>query len=79
MAIIPNPELRARFNRVRQGIVPSVDILALVAAEAAWRDGDDWLAAQLAYLRSNRDWLVAQVNALPGLSMQSPRRPTLAG
>lgn len=72
MAIIPNPELRARFNRVRQGIVPSVDILALVAAEAAWRDGDDWLAAQLAYLRSNRDWLVAQVNALPGLSMQSP-------
>jgi cystathionine beta-lyase len=72
MAIIPNPELRARFAQVRRGIVPEVDILALVAAEAAWRGGDAWLAAQIAYLRNNRDWLVSQVNALPGLSMLSP-------
>ncbi|MCW6031047.1 MalY/PatB family protein [Pantoea sp. JK] len=72
MAIIPNPELRARFKRVREGIVPGVDILALVAAEAAWRDGDEWLAAQLDYLRANRDWLVAQVNALPELQMAAP-------
>ncbi|MBP2198052.1 MalY/PatB family protein [Pantoea cypripedii] len=72
MAIIPNPELRERFNQTRQGIVPAVDILALVAAEAAWREGDAWLAAQLDYLRANRDWLVEQVNALPGLSMVSP-------
>ena len=72
LAIIPNPELRARFKRVREGIVPGVDILALVAAEAAWRDGDAWLAAQLDYLRANRDWLVAQVNALPELQMTTP-------
>lgn len=72
MAIIPNPELRARFKRVREGIVPGVDILALVAAEAAWRDGDEWLAAQLDYLRANRDWLVAQINALPELQMAAP-------
>lgn len=72
MAIIPNPELRTRFKRTRQGIVPGVDILALVAAEAAWRGGDDWLAAQIDYLRANRDRLVEQVNALPGLSMVAP-------
>lgn len=72
MAIIPNPELRARFKRVREGIVPGVDILALVAAEAAWRDGDEWLAAQLDYLRANRDWLVAQINTLPELQMAAP-------
>ncbi len=72
MAIIPNPELRARFKRVREGIVPGVDILALVAAEAAWRDGDEWLAAQLDYLRANRDWLIAQVNTLPELQMATP-------
>lgn len=72
LAIIPNPELRARFKRVREGIVPGVDILALVAAEAAWRDGDAWLEAQLDYLRTNRDWLVAQVNALPELQMAAP-------
>lgn len=72
MAIIPHPELRKRFKQVREGIVPGVDILALVAAEAAWRGGDAWLADQLAYLRTNRDWLVQQVNALPELSMVAP-------
>ena len=72
MAIIPHPELRKRFKQVREGIVPGVDILALVAAEAAWRDGDGWLADQLVYLRTNRDWLVQQVNALPELSMVAP-------
>lgn len=72
MAIIPNPALRKRFKQVREGIVPGVDILALVAAEAAWREGDAWLDAQLDYLRANRDWLVAEVNALPELQMASP-------
>ncbi|WHT00436.1 MAG: cysteine-S-conjugate beta-lyase [Pantoea stewartii] len=72
VAVIPDPELRARFTAVRQGIVPSVDILALVAAEVAWRACDDWLDAQLDYLRGNRDWLVSEVNALPGLKMTSP-------
>ncbi|WP_130835260.1 MalY/PatB family protein [[Erwinia] mediterraneensis] len=72
MAIIPNPELRKQFTRTRQGIVPSVDILALVAAEAAWRDGESWLDAQLDYLRANRNRLTQQVNALPGLNMAAP-------
>ena len=72
MAIIPNPELRRRFKQVREGIVPGVDILALIAAEAAWRDGDAWLTAQLTYLRANRDWLVEQLQALPELQMVTP-------
>ena len=72
LAIIPNAELRARFKQTRYGIVPDVDILALVAAEAAWRGGEAWLEAQLAYLRVSRDRLHAAVNALPGLSMALP-------
>jgi cystathionine beta-lyase len=72
LAVIPNPELRARFNRERKGLVPDVDVLAFVAATAAWRDGQPWLDAQLAYLRSNRDALAQHVNKLPGLSMASP-------
>lgn len=72
LAIIPNRELRERFNQQRKGIVPDVDVLALVAATAAWRDGQPWLEAQLAYLRSNRDALVQHVNTLPGLNMVAP-------
>jgi len=72
LAIIPNRELRERFNQQRKGIVPDVDVLALVAATAAWRDGQPWLEAQLAYLRSNRDALVQHVNTLPGPSMVAP-------
>ncbi|TBL72183.1 putative C-S lyase [Obesumbacterium proteus] len=68
IAIIPNKNLRDRFNTERAGLVPNVDILAYVAAEAAYRDGQAWLDAQLDYLRGNRDLLVKRINAMKGLS-----------
>ncbi|RJT21344.1 MalY/PatB family protein [Buttiauxella izardii] len=73
LAIIPDPQLRKRFNTVRDGIVPSVDVLALTAATAAWRDGEPWLQQLLPYLRTNRDRLVSAVNAMTGLTMTSPQ------
>lgn len=73
VAIIPNPELRARFCATRQGIVPQVDILALTAAAAAWREGEPWLEAQINYLRANRDTLLNAINALPGLKLYKPQ------
>ncbi|WP_312739681.1 PatB family C-S lyase [Cedecea neteri] len=72
VAVIPNPELRRKFKAARAGIVPEVDVLALTAAEAAWRDGEAWLQALLVYLRANRDRLTQAVNATPGLTMISP-------
>lgn len=72
VAVIPNPDLRRKFKAARAGIVPEVDILALTAAEAAWRDGEAWLQALLVYLRANRDRLTQAVNATPGLTMISP-------
>lgn len=78
LAVIPNKALRQRFNEARRGVVPQVDILALTAATAAWRDGQPWLDAQLAYLRSNRDWLCQQINALPGLHVTPPEATYLA-
>ncbi|MDR2624757.1 MAG: PatB family C-S lyase [Zoogloeaceae bacterium] len=68
-AIIPNPGLRQRFLRVMQGIVPHVNILALAACEAAFRDCAAWHQELLGLLRQNRDRLEATVAALPGLSM----------
>lgn len=78
LAIIPNKALRQRFKEIRRGLVPSVDILALTAATAAWRDGQPWLEAQLDYLRHNRDWLCERVNALPGLCVAPPEATYLA-
>ena len=78
VAIIPDKALRDRFNAVRQGIVPPVDILALVAANAAWRDGQSWLDEQLAYLQASRDLLVKRINAIEGLSVVAPEASYLA-
>ena len=78
VAIIPNPELRKRFSQAMAGIVPHVDVLALTAAEAAWRDGEPWLAAQCDYLRRNRDRLCSAINALPGLRAAPPQATYLA-
>src|SRR5690606_27239370 len=54
-AIIPDADLRHRFTRTMRGIVPTPDVLGLVATEAAYRDSDDWRRTLLAYLRINRD------------------------
>ncbi|MEM6159012.1 PatB family C-S lyase [Erwinia sp. P6884] len=78
LAIIPDADLRARFTQTRQGIVPGVDILAYVAATAAWRDGQPWLDEKLAYLRESRDLLTSRINAMPGLSVASPEATYLA-
>jgi len=69
MAIIPNPELRKKFKNAATGIIPHVNILAYIAATAAYRDGDEWLAAQLAYLRVNQELATRRINAMPGLRM----------
>lgn len=70
MAIIPNPELRKKLVRARSGIVPEVDVLALVAAQAAYQHGQEWLDDLLVYLRANRDWVIERINAMPGLALQ---------
>ncbi|RJT43255.1 MalY/PatB family protein [Rahnella woolbedingensis] len=72
MAIIPNPQLRKKFLETSEGIVPHVNILAYVAATAAYRDGEEWLSAQLDYLRGNRELITARINAMPGLRMLPP-------
>ncbi|EFE94979.1 MalY/PatB family protein [Serratia odorifera] len=78
MAIVPNSELRRALCRERRGIVPEVDVLALVAAQAAYCHGQPWLDAQLDYLRGNRDLVMACITALPGLQLQPVEATYLA-
>jgi cysteine-S-conjugate beta-lyase len=68
-AVIPDDGLRRRFQRAAAMIVPHVNLLGFTAALAAYRDGDPWLAAQLAYLRRGRDLIEAAVAAIPRVQM----------
>ncbi len=54
-AVIENKELRARFNRAREGIVPHVNGLGYAACLAAYRDCESWRLALIDYLRDNKD------------------------
>ncbi|MBI5018429.1 MAG: putative C-S lyase [Deltaproteobacteria bacterium] len=77
-AVIPDETLRRRFRHAMAGIVPWVNVLGLIATEAALTRCDGWLADLLAYLRGNRDWLCAELNRLPGLSVLPPEATFLA-
>ena len=59
VAIIPNADLRAKFEAAKGGLVGAVNILGYVAMTAAYRDCDPWLAALTGYLTENRDTLAA--------------------
>jgi cystathionine beta-lyase len=68
-AVIPDAGLRRDFRRAMDGIVPHVNILGLVACEAALRHGGEWRIAMTDYLRGNRDRVAQAVAAMPGLTM----------
>ena len=68
-AVIPDAALRRVFRQARAGIVPHVNTLGYTAALAAYRDGEAWRRALLAYLRGNRDLVMDAVERIPGLTM----------
>jgi len=51
--IVPNQKLRNSFSDQLAAVVPGPNVFGLVAMEAAFRDGDDWLAQMLDYLDGN--------------------------
>jgi cystathionine beta-lyase len=51
--IIPNKKLRDSFTYQMSGIVPGLNIFGLIAMEAAYRYGDEWLEQLLIYLQGN--------------------------
>jgi cystathionine beta-lyase len=70
-AIIEDAGLRKVFSvDVEAHMIPSPTVFAYLAALAAYRHGDAWLAAQLDYLRGNRD-LVAREIGLPMATVEA--------
>jgi len=78
-AIIQNPELRKQFSKGEKGLVHGVNLLGLVAARAAYQEGQEWLDQLLVYLQGNRDLLYQLVlTQMPGISMTIPQGTYLA-
>jgi len=78
-AIIPNPDLRAAFKKARRGLVHGANLMGMVAARAAYAEGQEWLAELLIYLEGNRDTLVDFIKTqLPRARMTVPEGTYLA-
>jgi putative C-S lyase len=70
-AVVEDPELREAMSvDVRAHVLPSPSVFGYVATLAALREGNDWLAAQIAYLRGNRE-LVEREIPLPMARVQA--------
>ncbi|WP_026187683.1 MalY/PatB family protein [Ensifer sp. BR816] len=64
-AFIPNPRLRAEFQRqLERNLYPRVNVMGMVAAEAAYTHGEPWLATLLTYVRANHIHFAAAINGL---------------
>jgi cystathionine beta-lyase len=78
-AIVENRELRARFNKAREGIVPGVNGLGYAACLAAYRDCEPWRLALIDYLRGNKDVMRRSIDEhVPGLVMDDVQATYLA-
>ena len=77
-AVIPDPRLRRRFAAAAKGLTPDGNVLGLVAAEAAYAQGDPWRQVLLEVLRDHRRSLVERVAGWPGVSMSAPESTYLA-
>jgi len=73
-AIIPDADLRRRFERARAG-QSGVNVLGLVAMEAALREGDDYLEQLNAYLTGNMNYFAGAVRRVSGVSIVPPEGP----
>ncbi len=72
--IIPNQKLRNSFIDLMSGIIPGPNIFGLVAMEAAYRYGDEWLAQLLDYLQANLDFLLDYFSkSIPEIKVVKPQ------
>lgn len=77
-AIIPDRELRQKFNYQRVGIIAYINLFGLTAMQAAYEHGEDWNRELVDYLRGNRDFLLREINAIRGLKLDPVEATYLA-
>ncbi len=79
VAIITDENLRKKFDGARKGLTGAVNLMGMVAMEAAYGRGEPWLDALLKYLEENRDFAFDFINdEIKGLKMAKPEGTYLA-
>lgn len=68
-AVIPNARLRLKLQQAMRGLMADNNLIGLVAAEAAYESGDEWLKAQLEYLRGNLALIRETLGAYPEIKI----------
>ena len=78
--IIPNDNLRKKFIETTEDeIMGDVNVLGLVAMEAAYRHGDEWIEQVLKYLQENLEFLKEFVKEkIPEIKLIEPEGTYLA-
>ncbi|MCM2973168.1 MalY/PatB family protein [Larsenimonas suaedae] len=71
-AVIADDGLRKRFKRACLGLMPSDNVMGLVAAQAAFEHGEPWRQALLDVLAGNAELIDRYVAAWPGVSWAKP-------
>jgi cystathionine beta-lyase len=69
-AIIPNQDIRKKFEKLKNGILPMISNFAMQGAIAAYTSAEPWRKELIQYLKSNHDFLMTEINAIDGLSMK---------
>ena len=69
VAIIPNPEIRQKFNAAKDGFFPPLPRHSMVAALSAYKDCEDWRLQLINYLKANHDYMYQELNGYKGLKM----------
>ena len=69
--LIPNPELKRKFKHQMDAAgISQLNVLGLVACEAAYEHGEEWYQAMKAYVKENIEFVKQYVEEqLPGVNM----------
>lgn len=60
--VIPNAELKEKFDTYKQKLRYGGNLFAYPALVAAWSEAEDWLDELIQYLEDNRDYLYAELS-----------------
>ena len=77
-AVVSDRKLRHRLQEAMRGLIPDINVLGLLAAEVAYREGEPWRQALLEVLRDNRRCLGEYVAQWPGVTYREPESTYLA-